>query len=176
MRPLIVQRTRVRDAVLSESSQRNLDWRPFSLFGSAGVDDTEVASRARAAGVKAAALSQRYASLTPPDEKGLVDPKALDALIERYEHEMGPHKRAKVVARVWSDPAYKARLLTRAHCSGCGAQWFDCPPPCRRRRWPRSRRCRSRCAYAAAQASEAASSVVPIETRRGHEANRASSP
>jgi nitrile hydratase len=47
-------------------------------------------------------------------EKGLVDPKALDALVETYEHKIGPHHGAKVVARAWSDPAYKARLLTDA--------------------------------------------------------------
>ena len=47
-------------------------------------------------------------------EKGLVDPKALDALVESYEHKIGPHNGAKVVARAWCDPAYKARLLTDA--------------------------------------------------------------
>lgn len=47
-------------------------------------------------------------------EKGLVDPNALDALIESYEHKIGPHNGAKVVARAWSDPAYKARLLADA--------------------------------------------------------------
>lgn len=47
-------------------------------------------------------------------EKGLVDPKALDALVESYEHRIGPHNGAKVVARAWSDPAYKSRLLTDA--------------------------------------------------------------
>jgi len=47
-------------------------------------------------------------------EKGLVDPKALDALVESYEHKIGPHNGAKVVARAWSDPAYRARLLTDA--------------------------------------------------------------
>lgn len=47
-------------------------------------------------------------------EKGLVDPAALDALVETYEHEVGPHNGAKVVARAWQDPAYKARLLADA--------------------------------------------------------------
>jgi len=47
-------------------------------------------------------------------EKGLVDPKALDALVESYEHKIGPHNGAKVVARAWSDAAYKARLLADA--------------------------------------------------------------
>jgi nitrile hydratase len=47
-------------------------------------------------------------------EKGLVDPAALDALIDTFEHKVGPRNGAKVVARAWVDPAYKARLLTDA--------------------------------------------------------------
>jgi nitrile hydratase len=44
-------------------------------------------------------------------EKGLLVPAAVDALIERYEHDIGPLNGARVVARAWSDPAYKQRLL-----------------------------------------------------------------
>ena len=44
-------------------------------------------------------------------EKGLVDPAAVDALIDTYEHKVGPRNGARVVARAWVDPAYKARLL-----------------------------------------------------------------
>jgi nitrile hydratase subunit alpha len=44
-------------------------------------------------------------------EKGLVDPAALDALVDTYEHRIGPRNGAKVVARAWVDPAYKTRLL-----------------------------------------------------------------
>lgn len=44
-------------------------------------------------------------------EKGLVDPETVDRIVETYEHEVGPQNGAKVVARAWSDPAYKARLL-----------------------------------------------------------------
>src|SRR5215472_4281741 len=47
-------------------------------------------------------------------EKGLVDPAALDAIIDYYEHKVGPRNGARVVARAWTDPAYKARLLTDA--------------------------------------------------------------
>jgi len=47
-------------------------------------------------------------------EKGLVDRAALDALIDAYEHKIGPRNRARVVARAWSDPAYKQRLLSDA--------------------------------------------------------------
>jgi len=47
-------------------------------------------------------------------EKGLIDPAALDALINTYEHKIGPRNGAQVVAKAWSDPAYKARLLSGA--------------------------------------------------------------
>ena len=47
-------------------------------------------------------------------EKGLVDAAALDALVDTYEHKVGPRNGAKVVARAWMDPAYKQRLLTDA--------------------------------------------------------------
>ncbi len=47
-------------------------------------------------------------------EKGLVDPAALDALIDTYENKVGPRNGAAVVARAWSDPAYKARLMDDA--------------------------------------------------------------
>jgi len=44
-------------------------------------------------------------------EKGLIDPKALDALIDTYQFKVGPRNGARVVARAWVDPAYKQRLL-----------------------------------------------------------------
>jgi nitrile hydratase len=44
-------------------------------------------------------------------EKGLVDPAALDALIDKYQHKVGPRNGARVVAKAWTDPAYKQRLL-----------------------------------------------------------------
>jgi nitrile hydratase len=44
-------------------------------------------------------------------EKGYVDPAALDALIETYETKVGPRNGARVVAKAWSDPAYRERLL-----------------------------------------------------------------
>ena len=47
-------------------------------------------------------------------EKGLVDRAALDALVDSYEHKIGPRNGARVVARAWADPAYKQRLLTDA--------------------------------------------------------------
>jgi nitrile hydratase len=44
--------------------------------------------------------------------KGLVDRAALDALIDTYEHKVGPRNGARVVARAWADPAFRQRLLT----------------------------------------------------------------
>jgi nitrile hydratase len=44
-------------------------------------------------------------------DKGLVDPAALDVLIDRYETKVGPRNGARMVARAWVDPAYRARLL-----------------------------------------------------------------
>ena len=44
-------------------------------------------------------------------EKGLVDPDALDVLVDTYENRVGPRNGAQVVARAWVDPAYKQRLL-----------------------------------------------------------------
>lgn len=46
--------------------------------------------------------------------KGYVDPAALDVLIETYETKVGPHNGARVVAKSWVDPAYRARLLADA--------------------------------------------------------------
>src|ERR1700683_4855821 len=47
-------------------------------------------------------------------EKGLVDPAALDVLVDTYENKIGPRNGARVIARAWADPAYKARLLADA--------------------------------------------------------------
>lgn len=47
-------------------------------------------------------------------EKGLVDPAALDSIVDYYEHRVGPRNGARVVARAWTDPAYRQRLLDDA--------------------------------------------------------------
>ena len=44
-------------------------------------------------------------------QKGYVDPAALDAIVETYEHEVGPHNGARVVARAWTDASYREWLL-----------------------------------------------------------------
>ncbi|UWS02921.1 nitrile hydratase subunit alpha [Phaeobacter inhibens] len=66
-------------------------------------------------------------SLLPPDpalrvkaletlltEKGLIDPAALDEIIDTYQNRIGPANGARVVARAWSDPNFKAALLADA--------------------------------------------------------------
>ena len=66
-------------------------------------------------------------SLLPPDpalrvkaletiltRKGLIDPAALDEIIDTYQNRIGPANGARVVARAWSDPAFKADLLADA--------------------------------------------------------------
>ena len=47
-------------------------------------------------------------------EKGYLDPAALDRIVEAYETKIGPHIGARVVAKAWSDPAFKAALLADA--------------------------------------------------------------
>ncbi|MFK8251799.1 nitrile hydratase subunit alpha [Ancylobacter terrae] len=44
-------------------------------------------------------------------EIGIVDPARVDAIVSYYEEKIGPKSGAKVVARAWTDPAFKARLL-----------------------------------------------------------------
>ena len=47
-------------------------------------------------------------------QKGYIDPAALDVIIDTYETKIGPRNGARVVAKAWIDPAYKARLMTDA--------------------------------------------------------------
>jgi len=47
-------------------------------------------------------------------EKGLVDPRAIDELVDMYETKVGPRNGAKVVVRAWTDPEYKEWLLRDA--------------------------------------------------------------
>src|ERR1700749_5268833 len=47
-------------------------------------------------------------------EKGNVDPAALDAIGQAYETRIGPHNGARVVAKAWTDPAFKQALLDDA--------------------------------------------------------------
>ncbi|WP_413874412.1 nitrile hydratase subunit alpha [Albidovulum sp.] len=46
--------------------------------------------------------------------RGLVDPAAMDAILDTYERKVGPHLGAAVVAKAWADPAFRTRLLADA--------------------------------------------------------------
>src|ERR1700678_620835 len=47
-------------------------------------------------------------------EKGYVDPKALDFIIDAYETRIGPHIGARIVAKAWAEPDFKRRLIADA--------------------------------------------------------------
>ncbi len=47
-------------------------------------------------------------------EKGVVRPEVIDAIVRRYEQDIGPMNGAKAIARTWTDPAYRQRLLADA--------------------------------------------------------------
>ena len=56
-------------------------------------------------------------------QKGLVDPAAVDAIIETYAHKVGPQNGAAVVARAWTDPAF-ADWLARDATAAVGSMGF----------------------------------------------------
>ena len=61
----------------------------------------------------ASAIEQRVAALEEVlTEKGLVTPEFIDGVVGLYENDIGPLNGAKVVARAWVAPDYRARLLT----------------------------------------------------------------
>ncbi|MBO0714682.1 MAG: nitrile hydratase subunit alpha [Acidimicrobiales bacterium] len=47
-------------------------------------------------------------------EKGYLDPAVLDRIVEAYETRIGPHVGARIVAKAWADPSFKASLLSDA--------------------------------------------------------------
>ncbi len=47
-------------------------------------------------------------------EKGYIDPAALDAIVEAFETKIGPRNGAQIVAKAWTDPAFKRQLLQDA--------------------------------------------------------------
>lgn len=62
-----------------------------------------------------AAMTARVRALeTILTRKGLIDPAAVDAIIETYEHRVGPRNGAAVVARAWTDAGFAARLAADA--------------------------------------------------------------
>ncbi|HEY6394848.1 MAG TPA: nitrile hydratase subunit alpha [Candidatus Binataceae bacterium] len=47
-------------------------------------------------------------------QKGLIDPAAIDRIVDNYETKVGPRNGARVVARAWTDPEFKKRLMKDA--------------------------------------------------------------
>lgn len=47
-------------------------------------------------------------------DKGLVDANTIDAYVDKFETQVGPHNGAQVVARAWADPQFKSRLIGNA--------------------------------------------------------------
>jgi len=95
-----------------------------AFFGAAGL---VVGKEAGAGAVTQATAQEAAHSVVPPDialrvkaleslllEKGMVDAASIDRTIQNYEHNIGPRNGARVVAKAWTDPAYKRRLLTDA--------------------------------------------------------------
>ncbi len=79
--------------------------------GSAGHHDDDVQEH-RAHGAPLSDVELRVRALESLLlDKGLVEPAALDALIDTYETKVGPRNGARVVARAWVDSAYRQRLL-----------------------------------------------------------------
>jgi nitrile hydratase len=54
------------------------------------------------------------------EEKGLVDAAALDSLVDRFETKVGPRNGARVVAKAWTDPKFRERLLENATAAIAG--------------------------------------------------------
>ena len=113
-RTLVLARLRVRASMDHHDS--DLDRPPHVLEGAA--------TGAFAATAAPGQAQDHDHSLVPSDpalrvkalesllvEKGLVDPAALDVLVDTYENKVGPRNGAQVVARAWVDPAFKQRLL-----------------------------------------------------------------
>jgi nitrile hydratase subunit alpha len=47
-------------------------------------------------------------------EKGLINPQVIDRIVDTYENRVGPRNGARVVAKAWTDPAFRKRLLANA--------------------------------------------------------------
>ena len=69
-------------------------------------------------------------------EKGIMTTEAVDRLAEIYENEVGPQLGAAVVAKAWTDPEFKARLLAERHRRRAPS-WASAA--CRARTWSSSR-------------------------------------
>jgi nitrile hydratase subunit alpha len=79
------------------------------------MPDEHSHSHDRAQGSELSEMDVRVRALeTILVEKGYVDPAALDEIVEAFETRIGPRNGAKIVARAWSDPEFKRRLMADA--------------------------------------------------------------
>ncbi len=77
--------------------------------------DTHAHAHDHAEGSELSDMQVRVRSLeTVLSEKGYIDPAAIDGIVEAFETRIGPHSGARVVARAWSDPEFRQRLLDDA--------------------------------------------------------------
>jgi nitrile hydratase len=81
----------------------------------AGHDDHDHSHHDHSHGSELSETQLRVRALeTVLTEKGYIDPKALDAIVEAYETKIGPRNGAVVVAKAWADPLFKKALLEDA--------------------------------------------------------------
>ena len=110
---------------MERSEPEGVGRRKFLKEAAAGAAGAAgVAGGARAAGAAETSGHQHDQQVVPDDialrvralesiliEKEMIDPAQLDAVVDTYENRIGPRNGAQVVARAWSDPEYKGRLL-----------------------------------------------------------------
>lgn len=79
------------------------------------MPDDHIHSHDHAAGSELSEMDARVRALeTVLTEKGYVDPAALDQIVDAFETRIGPRNGAQIVARAWTDPDFKRRLLADA--------------------------------------------------------------
>ncbi|HEU0156741.1 MAG TPA: nitrile hydratase subunit alpha [Stellaceae bacterium] len=90
------------------------------------MPDDHAHSHDHGAGSELSEMDVRVRALeTILTEKGYVDPVALDRVIENVETKIGPHIGARIVARAWANPEFKAELLADATEAVNGLTDFD---------------------------------------------------
>jgi nitrile hydratase len=109
---------------MADSEDKSVDRREFIKGAAAGAAGFVAESRTADG---AGAVQDHDHQIVPSDltlrvkalesllvDKGVVDRAALDIIVDTFETKIGPRNGARVVARAWVDPAYKARLLRDA--------------------------------------------------------------
>ena len=110
---------------MNESEKEGVGRREFLKEAAAGAAGMAGGAEAVGAAESAAGQHDHDHQVVPDDialrvralesilvEKEMIDPAELDAVVDTYENRVGPRNGAQIVARAWSDPDYKARLLS----------------------------------------------------------------